>query len=180
MSRTFSCFLFAITLVLIANNFGRPTPSLAPRPSLDAAVLLRARRKAASSPMSTSQQQQLAMHVQPLSFPPPAPSAAIGGAPFSPGQSDRPRSQSRKRLTTASTPGNNELWAACRRAGAGQQESDNVQALLEAMACLTGVPTRRCCRRRAANARRWSNCWSTCQSAVTHGSPTATRACRRC
>ena len=98
MSRTFSCFLFAITLVLIANNFGRPTPSLAPRPSLDAAVLLRARRKAASSPMSTSQQQQLAMHVQPLSFPPPAPSAAIGGAPFSPGQSDQAKISVKKAI----------------------------------------------------------------------------------
>ena len=134
MSRTFSCFLFAITLVLIANNFGRPTPSLAPRPSLDAAVLLRARRKAASSPMSTSQQQQLAMHVQPLSFPPPAPSAAIGGAPFSPGQSDQAKISVKKAIDKQRPPpGNNELWGGVQSGWEqANKESDNVRALLQA------------------------------------------------
>ena len=147
MRRWASPLVLALALASLVTYWRSPATVAADRAvgRLDAAALLAARRRADSLT-----QELAAAPVRAIAADSP-PSSAVGGAPFSPGQSEQARASVRMAIEKQRPPpGDNELWGGVQSGWEqANKESDNVRALLQAdgmlkwRADVTRLPPRR-------------------------------------
>ena len=147
MRRWASPLVLALALASLVTYWRSPATVAADRAvkRLDAAALLAARRRADSltQDLAAAPLRATAANSQP--------SSAVGGAPFSPGQSEQARASVRMAIEKQRPPpGDNELWGGVQSGWEqANKESDNVRALLQAdgmvkwRADVTRLPPRR-------------------------------------